>query len=128
MLKSYRYRLYPTETQKVLLDKHFGSCRFVYNLALETKNILQIPTFEPSTKMCSVCGHINNDLTLNDRDWACPCCGKHHDRDENAAKVIKSYCLNSIFKNKTAAGYVVEKSVELPTLVGAVKQKLLTNC
>ena len=92
------------------------------------KNILQIPTFEPSTKMCSVCGYINNDLTLNDRDWACPCCGKHHDRDENAAKVIKSYCLNSIFKNKTAAGYVVEKSVELPTLVGAVKQKLLTNC
>jgi putative transposase len=37
MLKAYKYRIYPTEKQKVLLEKHFGVCRFVYNLALETK-------------------------------------------------------------------------------------------
>jgi len=37
MLKSFKYRLYPTETQKVLINKHIGACRFVYNLALETK-------------------------------------------------------------------------------------------
>lgn len=37
MLKALKYRLYPNEAQKVLLDKHFGSVRFVYNLALETK-------------------------------------------------------------------------------------------
>lgn len=34
---SYKYRLYPTRQQKVLLEKHFGACRLVYNLALETK-------------------------------------------------------------------------------------------
>lgn len=38
MLKAYHYRLYPTQTQEVLLNKHFGCVRFVYNWALETKN------------------------------------------------------------------------------------------
>jgi len=30
-LRAYKYRLYPTEEQKVFLDKHFGCCRFIYN-------------------------------------------------------------------------------------------------
>jgi putative transposase len=38
MLKSYKYRIYPTEVQKELLSKHFGACRFIYNLALETRS------------------------------------------------------------------------------------------
>ncbi|MEN9610687.1 MAG: hypothetical protein RLZZ628_1501, partial [Bacteroidota bacterium] len=37
ILKAVKYRLYPTEEQCVLIDKHIGACRFVYNLALETK-------------------------------------------------------------------------------------------
>jgi len=36
--KAYKYRIYPTPKQEELLNKHFGACRFVYNLALETKN------------------------------------------------------------------------------------------
>jgi putative transposase len=39
MLKSFKYRIYPTEEQKTLIDKHFGCVRFVYNLALETKQM-----------------------------------------------------------------------------------------
>ena len=38
MFKAYKYRLYPTNSQKELIAKHIGSSRFVYNLALETKN------------------------------------------------------------------------------------------
>lgn len=38
MFKAFKYRLYPTEPQKELISKHIGSSRFVYNLALETKN------------------------------------------------------------------------------------------
>jgi putative transposase len=37
LLKAYKYRLLPTEEQKQQLAKFFGSCRFVYNLGLETK-------------------------------------------------------------------------------------------
>lgn len=38
MLRAYKYRISPNEEQKVLLDKHFGCVRFLYNLALETKS------------------------------------------------------------------------------------------
>lgn len=37
MLKAYKYAILPTEEQKLQLAKFFGSCRFVYNLGLETK-------------------------------------------------------------------------------------------
>ena len=39
ILKAYKYRLNPTLEQCVLIDKHIGACRFIYNLALETKQI-----------------------------------------------------------------------------------------
>ena len=42
MYKAFKYRLYPTEPQKELIAKHIGSSRFVYNLALETKNAAYI--------------------------------------------------------------------------------------
>jgi putative transposase len=37
LLKAFKYALLPTEEQKHQLAKFFGSCRFVYNLGLETK-------------------------------------------------------------------------------------------
>lgn len=37
MFKSYKYRIHPTEDQKVLIEKTFGCCRLVYNLALQVK-------------------------------------------------------------------------------------------
>lgn len=38
----------------------------------------------PSSKLCSVCGVINHDLTLRDGIWTCSC-GAVHDRDLKAA-------------------------------------------
>ena len=37
MLRAYKYRIYPTAEQKVMLAKTFGCCRYVYNWALELK-------------------------------------------------------------------------------------------
>ena len=42
MFRAYKYRLYPNNSQKELIAKHIGSARFVYNLALETKNAAYI--------------------------------------------------------------------------------------
>ena len=53
------------------------------------KNVLFIGRFEPSSKLCHKCGYINKDLKLSDREWICPICGEHHDRDINAAINIK---------------------------------------
>lgn len=65
------------------------------------KNVLTIGRFEPSSRRCSVCGHMNQGLTLKDRDWDCPGCGTHHDRDINAAKNIRIFALLK-YHNSTA--------------------------
>lgn len=54
------------------------------------KNFLDIGQFEPSSKMCSVCGNIKSDLTLSDREWTCERCGTEHDRDINASINIRN--------------------------------------
>lgn len=53
------------------------------------KNVLFIGRFEPSSKLCHKCGYINSELTLKDREWTCPVCGEHLDRDINAAINIR---------------------------------------
>jgi len=35
VLKAYKYRIYPTKIQKTLIEKHFGSTRFLYNFFLD---------------------------------------------------------------------------------------------
>lgn len=59
------------------------------------KTILKIGRFEPSSKLCSVCGFHNTELTIRDRHWKCPACNTHHDRDINAAINIRQIALKS---------------------------------
>lgn len=93
-----------------------GMCK--YKAEWNGKNILQIPTFQPSTKICSTCGHTNHTLTLADREWVCANCNAIHDRDINAAINIKKYSL------KDCGMHSRKKPAELPTLVGALKQEI----
>lgn len=58
------------------------------------KNLIKIGRFEPSSKLCSNCGTINQELTLKDREWTCKTCGITHDRDVNAAVNIKNIGLH----------------------------------
>ena len=37
MIKAYKYCIKPNDEQKVLIEKHFGCCRFVYNYGLDKK-------------------------------------------------------------------------------------------
>jgi len=57
------------------------------------KTILRIGRFEPSSKLCNVCGYHNSYLTLDVREWICPDCKTRHDRDINAAINIKKFSL-----------------------------------
>ena len=47
--------------------------------------IVEVGRFFASSKLCSHCGYKKKDLTLNDREWDCPICGNHNDRDINAS-------------------------------------------
>ena len=49
------------------------------------RSVLKIDRWSPTTKCCSVCDHKNETLTLSDRQWTCPKCHTHLDRDHNAA-------------------------------------------
>lgn len=48
-------------------------------------NIHYINRYYPSSKTCSNCNYTLDSLSLNTREWVCPKCGTHHDRDINAA-------------------------------------------
>lgn len=52
------------------------------------KRVIFVDRFYPSSKTCSICGYKKQDLKLDDREWTCPICGEHHDRDVNAAMNI----------------------------------------
>ena len=57
------------------------------------KNLLVIGRFDPSSKTCSVCGHIYQELRRDEKEWTCSKCLTLHDRDWNAAKNIKNFSL-----------------------------------
>ena len=52
------------------------------------RTLIKIYRWFPSSKRCGNCGHIMEKMPLNVREWDCPICGAHHDRDINAAKNI----------------------------------------
>lgn len=53
------------------------------------KQISVIDRFYPSSQLCSHCGYRNADTkNLSVREWTCPECGTHHDRDINATTNI----------------------------------------
>ncbi|MFB8789546.1 MAG: RNA-guided endonuclease TnpB family protein [Potamolinea sp.] len=54
------------------------------------RTLVQIDRWFPSSKRCGHCGHVVNKLPLGVREWVCPECGTHHDRDINAANNILS--------------------------------------
>ena len=93
---AYRFRIYPTEEQKILLGKTFGCCRFLYNQMLDdkireyekTKKMIKVDRFFPSSKKCCKCGRIKKELRLSERVYHCEC-GNEMDRDRNAAINIR---------------------------------------
>lgn len=49
------------------------------------REIIKIDTWFPSSQICSNCGHKDGKKALSIREWTCPNCGTHHERDINAA-------------------------------------------
>lgn len=77
-----------TGMAKNTMDNAFGQFRTIldYKLKAQGKQLIRIEKWFPSSQLCSVCGYQNKTVkNLSIREWTCPRCLIHHDRDVNAA-------------------------------------------
>jgi putative transposase len=72
---------------KSISDVGWGS--FVRQLEYKAqwygRTLVKIDQWYPSSKRCFGCGHVLPSLDLSVREWTCPQCQRHHDRDLNAS-------------------------------------------
>ena len=60
-----------------------------YKLEDKGKKLVKVNRYFASSKICSECGCLNENLKLNEKNWTCPHCGSYLDRDVNAAVNIR---------------------------------------
>lgn len=73
---------------KAISDAGWGELtrQLAYKALWYGRNFVQLERWFPGSKTCSNCQHIVGKLPLSVREWDCPKCNVHHDRDINAAK------------------------------------------
>lgn len=83
-------------------EEKFGRFRRSVKQMAEAWNtpVIEVSRWYASSKTCSGCGNIKQDLTLGDRTYECPVCGLRMDRDMNAAVNIREFARKVICNNK----------------------------
>lgn len=85
----------------------------------QEKLVIKADKWFASSKICSTCGYIKNDLKLSDREWDCPKCHTHHYRDTNAGINLREFGLNKLLSRLEQP----EEPLEISTLVEFMKEE-----
>ncbi|MHC5730565.1 MAG: RNA-guided endonuclease InsQ/TnpB family protein, partial [Nostoc sp.] len=75
-----------------------------YKLEHRGGKLIEIDRWFPSSKLCSNCFYQVSELPLDVREWTCPHCGTHHDRDGNAAINIRAEGIRMIKVSQCGLG------------------------
>lgn len=96
-------------------DVSFGELRrqIEYKAATNGVKVLKVDRFYPSSKTCSVCGAVKEDLTLRDRTYRCDKCGAVFDRDYNASRNL----LGQLVNHKIGTDYPESTPADLTALL-----------
>ncbi|MFZ1027295.1 MAG: RNA-guided endonuclease TnpB family protein [Limnoraphis robusta] len=72
---------------RAISDANWGELvrQLDYKASWYGRELIKIDRWFPSSKRCSNCGYIAEKMSLNVREWDCPKCNSHHDRDINAS-------------------------------------------
>jgi len=89
---------------KAISDVGWGTFINFLDYKLKQKGglLVEIDRWFPSSKTCSNCLYQMSEMPLEIREWTCPSCGIHHDRDENASKNIRAEGIRKIQADGTA--------------------------
>jgi putative transposase len=77
-----------------------------YKLERKGGKLIEIDRWFPSSKLCSNCFYQVSEMPLDVREWTCPHCGTHHDRDGNAAINIRAEGIRMIKAEGSAVSAV----------------------
>ena len=96
-------------------DVSFGELRrqIEYKAATNGVKVLKVDRFYPSSKTCSVCGTVKEDLKLSDRTYRCDKCGAVFDRDYNASRNL----LGQLVNHKIGTDYPESTPADLTALL-----------
>lgn len=101
---------------KTVNDIGFGEFKQMleYKLNRNLCQLIKADKFYPSSQLCSVCGFKNIAVkNLDVREWDCPECNTHHDRDVNAALNLVKYYTTATVGIKARREKVRPKDVNL---------------
>ena len=110
---------------KSISDVSWGSfiTMLTYKADWNGKKVIKIDRYFPSSQTCNVCGNVNKQTKdLSVREWECPVCHTHHNRDVNAAINILNLGLNKNISAGTV-DYTDGEDVRADLLIGQSSMK-----
>jgi putative transposase len=115
---------------QAISDVGFGEFRrqLLYKAAWYGSRVVLASRWEPSSKTCSGCGWVDEDLTLADRTFICrnpdrPACGLVLDRDLNAAINLATLAGSSSESGNACGGESAGRGRRAPVELSSVKQE-----